>query len=136
MEVQGKKEPLSIMRKQCRDDHELSAYAKLAYYTIILYMNNDTGNAFPGIKALAKDMHVSHPTAINALKELQDKGKIKKVSRHGSKKRDGYYIISDGELAELPVKEPEQPKLNGNTKKSKWRIALEKNIPSGGERRK
>ena len=137
MEVQRKKEPLSIMRKQCRDDYELSVYAKCAYYTIILHMNNDTGNAFPGIKDLAKEMHVSLTTAVNALKELQEKGKIKKIARHGGRKRDGYYIISDGELLEEKLEEePAPPKLNGQVKKSKWRIALEKNIPSGGERRK
>ena len=119
------------MRKQCRDDDKLSALAKLAYYTIILHMNNDTGNAFPGQAQLARQMHVSRPTVASALQELQEKGKIKKVSHHGGKKRDGYYIISDGELAELTVAEPEQPKLNGNTKKSRFRIALEKNIPVG-----
>ena len=131
MAEKQKKEPLSIMRKQCRDDDSLSALARLAYYTIILHMNNDTGNAFPGQAQLARQMNVSRPTVANALQELQDTGKIKKISRHGGKKRDGYYIISDGEWAVLPVVEPEQPKLNGNTKKSKFRIALEKNIPAG-----
>lgn len=75
-------------------DEELPARARMVY----MYLKDRAGkegNCWPAIRTIARDLHLSRSTVKRALHDLQQAGRIIKVSRkrgNGSWTSNGYYI--------------------------------------------
>lgn len=73
----------SIVENAVIDDPRLSGSDKLMYMALARFANADTGKAYPSITTLCKKASMSRPTAIKALRQLEECGHIEAERRTG-----------------------------------------------------
>lgn len=82
----------------------LSAQARTVYNAISMFIYEHGRSAFPSIHRIATTCDMSAKSVIKYIKELEDKGFIKKV-RRGSRMTNDYYVMDVHEVQSLRISE-------------------------------
>lgn len=76
----------------------LKVHDLAVYICLLRYADNLSGQAFPGYKTLAKDCNMGRQRVIDAVKNLEEKGLIKKEVRFkDGRNTSNLYIVFDAE---------------------------------------
>ena len=76
----------------------LKVHDLVVYICLLRYADNLSGQAFPGYKTLAKECNMGRQRVIDAIKNLEEKGLIKKEVRFkDGRNTSNLYIVFDAE---------------------------------------